>query len=82
MFLGPMSSGQKFSRRRTFPGTAEPCWNLASRGDCLMRLRLFGYRDLSKVAERAGVWWVGHLGSDSVFQNPGGRVVVTPDHGS
>ena len=47
-----------------------------------MRLRLFGYRDLSKVAERAGVWWVGHLGSDSVFQNPGGRVVVTPDHGS
>jgi predicted RNA binding protein YcfA (HicA-like mRNA interferase family) len=46
------------------------------------RLRLVPYRDLSKVAEKAGFEWVRRVGSHNTFRGPDGRIVVIPDHGS
>jgi len=46
------------------------------------RLRLATYRELAKVAERAGFHWVRREGSHNVFRNDAGQIVVIPDHGS
>lgn len=48
----------------------------------MSRLRLVAYRDLRKVAEKAGFQWVRCVGSHNTFRGPGGRIVVIPDHGS
>ena len=48
----------------------------------MTRLRLIAYRDLRKVAEKAGFEWVRCVGSHNTFRNKGGRILVIPDHGS
>ena len=48
----------------------------------MTRLRLVSYRELSKVAEAAGLQWVRRQGSHNTFRNAEGRIVVIPDHGS
>ncbi len=48
----------------------------------MTRLRLVAYRELRKVAERAGFQWVRREGSHNAFRNEEGRIVVIPDHGS
>lgn len=48
----------------------------------MTKLSLVPYRELSKVAERAGFSWVRREGSHNTFRNAGGRIVVIPDHGS
>jgi predicted RNA binding protein YcfA (HicA-like mRNA interferase family) len=48
----------------------------------MTRLRLVTYRELSKVAEKAGFKWVRREGSHNTFRNAAGRIVVIPDHGS
>jgi predicted RNA binding protein YcfA (HicA-like mRNA interferase family) len=48
----------------------------------LTKLRLVSYRELSKVAEEAGFYWVRREGSHNTFRNAEGRIVVIPDHGS
>ena len=48
----------------------------------MTRLRLARYRELSRVAERAGFQWVRCEGSHNVFRNADDRLVVIPDHGS
>lgn len=48
----------------------------------MTKLRLVAYRELSKVAERAGYHWVRREGSHNSFRNAEGRIVVIPDHGS
>ena len=47
----------------------------------MSRLRLVPYRDLRKVATRAGFEWARCAGSHNTFRNPDGRIVVIPDHG-
>jgi len=47
----------------------------------MTRLRLVAYRELRKVAERAGFQWVRREGSHNTFRNEGGRIIVIPDHG-
>jgi predicted RNA binding protein YcfA (HicA-like mRNA interferase family) len=46
------------------------------------RLQLVPYRDLRKVAEKAGFQWVRRVGSHNTFKGANGRIVVIPDHGS
>lgn len=48
----------------------------------MSRLRLVPYRDLRKVAEKAGFRWVRCVGSHNTFRGPDNRIVVIPDHGS
>jgi predicted RNA binding protein YcfA (HicA-like mRNA interferase family) len=55
---------------------------MASGGFRLSRLRLLPYRDLRRVAERAGFTWVRCVGSHNTFRADDGRIVVIPDHGS
>lgn len=47
-----------------------------------MRLRLIPYRELRKVAEATGFYWVRQEGSHNGFRNAQGRLVVIPDHGA
>jgi predicted RNA binding protein YcfA (HicA-like mRNA interferase family) len=46
------------------------------------RLRVVPYRELKRVAERAGFSWVRCEGSHNTFRNSEGCIVVIPDHGS
>jgi len=48
----------------------------------LSRLRLAPYRELRRVAEKAGFRWVRRVGTHNTFRNQAGRIVVIPDHGS
>ncbi|MGD0113670.1 MAG: type II toxin-antitoxin system HicA family toxin [Armatimonadota bacterium] len=48
----------------------------------MSRLRLLPYRELRRVAEKAGFQWVRCVGSHNTFRREDGRVVVIPDHGS
>jgi predicted RNA binding protein YcfA (HicA-like mRNA interferase family) len=48
----------------------------------MTKLRLVPFRDLSKVAEKVGFQRVRREGSHNTFQNPQGRIIVIPDHGS
>ena len=48
----------------------------------MTKLRLVTYRELNKVAERAGFQWVRREGSHNTFRNAEGRILVIPDHGS
>ena len=48
----------------------------------MTRLRLVTYRELIKVAEKAGYKWVRREGSHNTFRNAAGRIIVIPDHGS
>jgi predicted RNA binding protein YcfA (HicA-like mRNA interferase family) len=48
----------------------------------MTKLRLVTYRELSKVAEKAGYKWVRREGSHNTFRNAAGRIIVIPDHGS
>jgi len=46
------------------------------------KLRLVAYKELRKVAERAGFEWQRCQGSHNTFKNSQGRIVVIPNHGS
>jgi len=48
----------------------------------MTRLRLVAYRELRKVAEKAGFRWVRREGSHNAFRNEEGSIIVIPDHGS
>lgn len=48
----------------------------------MTKLRLASYRELSKVAEKAGFKWVRREGSHNTFRNAAGHIIVIPDHGS
>ena len=48
----------------------------------MSRLRPAPYRDLRRVAEKAGFRWVRRVGSHNTFRSEDGRIVVIPDHGS
>ena len=48
----------------------------------MSQLRVVPYRELKRVAERAGFSWVRREGSHNTFRNSEGRIVVIPDHGS
>ena len=48
----------------------------------MTRLRLLTYKDLAKVAEKAGFNWVRREGSHNTFRNNDGKIIVIPDHGS
>lgn len=48
----------------------------------MSKLRLVPYRELRRVAERAGFAWVRQRGSHSTFRDASGRIVVIPDHGA
>ena len=48
----------------------------------MSQLRVVPYRQLRKVAERAGFVWSRCQGSHNTFTHPDGRVIVIPDHGS
>ena len=48
----------------------------------MSRLRLAPYRELRRVAEKAGFRWVRRVGTHNTFRNQAGRIVVIPDHGS
>jgi len=45
------------------------------------RLKLLAYRDLARLAEAAGFYWVRRRGSHNTFRSPDGRIIVIPDHG-
>ena len=55
---------------------------MAGRDHRLSKLPLVAYRDLRKVAEKAGFAWVRCVGSHNTFRSRDGRIVVIPDHGS
>ena len=48
----------------------------------MTKLRPVTYRELSKVAEKAGFEWVRREGSHNTFRNAAGSIIVMPDHGS
>ena len=48
----------------------------------MTRLRLLPYKDLAKIAEKAGFKWVRREGSHNTFRNDEGKIIVIPDHGS
>ena len=48
----------------------------------MTKLRLVAYKELRKVAERAGFEWQRCQGSHNTFKNSQGRIVVIPNHGS
>ena len=48
----------------------------------MSKLRLVPYRDLRRVAERAGFEWARRRGSHNTFRSQAGRISVIPDHGS
>ena len=48
----------------------------------MIRLRLVTFRELSRVADKAGFQWVRRVGSHNTFRNSTGRIIVIPDHGS
>jgi predicted RNA binding protein YcfA (HicA-like mRNA interferase family) len=48
----------------------------------MTRLRLVAYKELRKVAEKAGFRWVRREGSHHTFRNEEGSIIVIPDHGS
>jgi predicted RNA binding protein YcfA (HicA-like mRNA interferase family) len=48
----------------------------------MTRLRLVAYRELRKLAEKAGFRWVRREGSHNTFRNEEGSIIVIPDHGS
>ena len=48
----------------------------------MTRLRLLSYKDLAKIAEKAGFKWVRREGSHNTFRNEAGKIIVIPDHGS
>ena len=47
----------------------------------MSRLRVVPYRDLRKVAARAGFVWTRCEGSHNTFTHPDGRIIVIPNHG-
>ena len=48
----------------------------------MTKLRLVSYRELRKIAEKAGFIWERRVGSHNVFRNAAGQTIVIPDHGS
>ena len=48
----------------------------------MTKLRLVTYKELVKVAERAGFEWQRCKGSHNTFKNSQGRIIVIPEHGS
>lgn len=47
----------------------------------MTKLRLVPYKDLRKLAEKAGFQWVRRVGSHNTFRSAEGQIVVIPDHG-
>ncbi|MBI5696265.1 MAG: type II toxin-antitoxin system HicA family toxin [Nitrospirae bacterium] len=48
----------------------------------MTRLRLLAFRDLARIAEKAGFHQVRREGSHNTFRHDDGRIIVIPDHGS
>lgn len=48
----------------------------------MTKLPVVTYRDLRKVVELTGFRWIRRKGSHNIFQNPSGRSIIIPDHGS
>ena len=48
----------------------------------MTKLRLVTYKELKRVAEKAGFEWQRCQGSHNTFKNTQGCIVVIPDHGS
>ena len=48
----------------------------------MSKIRVVPYRDLKRIAERAGFAWVRCAGSHNVFRHPDSRTITIPDHGS
>ena len=48
----------------------------------MTKLPVITYRDLQKVAEKAGFHWDSCKGSHNKFKDSKGRSVIIPDHGS
>ena len=46
----------------------------------MTKLRLVAYKELKKIADRAGIEWQRCQGSHNTFKNPQGCIVVIPDH--